>query len=219
VVVRETNARGHDVVTMPRDRTQAVNKLAGLSALAATREWERAALVALLVQNNGRGRPKKNATSSGFQRYNITDFIRLGIYGFRSHAAVDAYLAAWEKSGLRKPEPCDRVELPGAEFPEYAELYGREGGSEALERPEEDETAEESGEGEEAPEEPLPPRPGPRPGPHPETTMLDQFLKVLDHADPTAIIHGQPEDKVSLLIKTLESWIESLRDAALNGGL
>lgn len=215
--MRETNSHGREVISMPRDRTQAVNKLAGLSDIAAKRDWERAAYVALLVENRGRGRPRKNATSSDFQRYTVADFIKIGIYGFRSHAAVDAYLKAWGMSGLPKPEPGSRIEMPATEFPDMPTLYGRteDDTAPALDPADEDNQDDDTAEGSSAQDEPSPPHPGPSPRPpKPEVTMLDQFLKVLDHADPGAIIHGQPADAVSLLIKTLESWLESLKEAA-----
>lgn len=208
--MRETNSRGKTEIYMPKDKQAAAHKLAELSALAASREWERAALVALMVTNKSKGgRPRKNSATSSGDQFTVTEFIRIGIYGFRSHAAVDAYLRAWAVSGLPQPVFGQKIELPADEFPEYAELYGRTGDDAAeLEDGGEADDTEDADNEEEGTDD------SPQPRPHPERTMLDQFLKVLDQMDPTAVVHGQSPQQVELFIKTLESWLDSAREAA-----
>lgn len=208
---------------MPRDRTAAVNKLAGLSALAATREWERAALIATLVKpGQGRtGRPRKVVSrneNSGQKQYTIVEFTKLGIYGFRTHNSVRAYLKAWALSGKTTPEWGERIILPSEEFPDAAELYGLnpadnidDGPAPPVDSQEDSEGSEDTEDAEEAAEQPSSGRSGPA---KPERTMLDSFLAVLDKTDPGAVLHGQPADKRELLIKTLRSWLESLEELA-----
>lgn len=218
--MRETNGHGSEVLYAPRDKATAINKLAGLSDIAAKREWERAMLIALAVK---RGRPGRKATNvrPNSDQDTIDEFTRRGIYGFRSKDAVRAYLKAWEMSGQPMPVWGQKVEMPNGEFPSVETLYGRSVGSpddEPAPLPDgsEDSEADDSTEDDsEDAEQPSPPRPGPRP--QPERTLLDDFLRVLDKTDPVLVLHGQPADKRALLIKTLESWIESLRDAAEHG--
>lgn len=216
--MRETGANGHETVFMPRDRTSAVNKLAGLSSLAAKREWERAAMIALLVKPGRPGRKRLNVQPKGDEPYSIAEFARLGIYGFRSPEAISAYLKAWRISGLAAPEWGGRVELPTAEFPDVATIYNRPAADDSAEpiEPADDSDAEDYADDTEDVEDvPSHSGNGKPSGKAPrETTMLDQFLKVLDHADPANVVHGQSRDNINLLIKTLESWLDSLRDAA-----
>jgi hypothetical protein len=217
--MRETNARGNTVVYMPKDKTAAVNKLAELSALAASREWERAALVALLVRPTGgkRGRPSKMETSRhSAEQCSLADFLRIGIYGFRSKEAVSAYLKAWQIGGLDTPTFGQKAEMPSIEFPDYADLYGRPADSpapapEPIEEADADDDTEDEDEAQDAPPTP---RPAPSPRPHPEVTVLDKFLDALDRTDPAAVVAGHNKDQVTLLIKTLDSWLDSLREAA-----
>lgn len=212
--MRTTNARGNTEVYMPKDKTSAVNKLAELSALAATRDWERAALVALLVKSAGVGRPKKSVTSNANPQMTINEFTRLGVYGFRTHNSVRAYLKAWKAGGMDIPIWGQKTELPSAEFPDFAELYGREQtddapAPDAIEDADDDDGTEDE---DEAQDEPTSPRPAPRP--RPEVNTLDKLLEVFDHYDPTDVVKGQGKGQITLLIKTLESWVESLREAA-----
>jgi hypothetical protein len=217
--MRETNARGNTEIYMPKDRQTAAHKLGELSAVASSREWERAALIALLVKSAGRGRPKKttNVRDNSTQQYTITEFTKIGIYGFRSQDSVRASLKAWSLSGLPVPVFGTKTELPTVEYPEVSALYtvGHDSATEIELSDEPDEA--EYGETADDTGDTASPSPRPRSRPQPESTMLDQFLKVLDHADPNAILHGQTPDKISLLIKTLDSWLESLKEAAAAG--
>lgn len=214
--MRETNSNGHEVIFMPREATETINRLAKLGAVAAKRDWERAAYVALHVKPAGRGRPSKTGKDSSYQQDNTAEFIRRGIYGLTSGHAIKAWLKAWESSGLPVPQAGDRVELPLTDFPELGQFYpgksgdnpaGELGGSEDTD-PEDD--TEDAAEGQ---DEPSPPRPGPNPRPRPEVTMLDKLLTALDSMEPSLVLHGQPTERRALLIKTLESWLDSLREA------
>lgn len=215
--MRETGSNGKTAVFMPKDRIAAVNKLASLSSLAAAREWERAAMIALLVKRGTPGRKRTNIRANGDEPYSIKEFTRLGIYGFRSEDSIRAYMKAWESSGLETPAWGDRIELPSTEFPDVPALYGRV----ALDTPEPTlDPPEDSGTEDYADDssdvEDVPPHTGngrERAKPV-ESTMLDQFLRVLDRTDPVHVLLGQPADKRELLIKTLESWLDSLREAA-----
>lgn len=218
--MRETNANGKTVMYMPKDRQAAAHELGKLSALAASREWERAALVALLVKP-GKGRPRKLATSRQFpedqKQYTITEFTRLGIYGFRSVDSVRAYLKAWSLSGFAEPQWGVKTELPAIEFPEPSDLYGRVPSPEPapeLDSPDgpdrhEDEAEDEEPYADSPSPTPIHERPSPR-----QADPISGFLKVLDRLDPTAVVAGQPPEQVRLLIGTMESWLESLREAA-----
>jgi hypothetical protein len=216
--MRETNSNGKEVIYAPRDKTMAINKLAGLSDLAAKREWERAMLIALLVKRGRPGRKAANVSRNSGQD-TIDEFTRRGIYGFRSKDAVRAYLRAWELSGQPMPVWGQKVEIPMGEFPDVATLYGRtvddsaDGSAEALDGSEEDGAADDTSEDASGQNDAPSPRPGPRPQPG-AATILDQFLKMLDRLDPSLVIHGQPPDKRELLIKTFRSWLESLEEAA-----
>ena len=217
--MRETNGRGNVLIYMPRNRQDAAHKLGELSALAAAREWERAAIIALLVRPGKPGRKCSNVRPKDTQgTYNINEFVRLGIYGFRSCDSVRAYLRAWGLSGLATPEWGQKIELPHNEFPDVETLYGRVGADESTQEldPWEDEEAPEGTEDRpEVEDAPSPPHPGPIPRPRPEqTSMLDKFLQALDRTDPAAVVQGHDPGQISLLIKTLDSWLESLREAA-----
>lgn len=234
--MKSTNSRGYIEVYMPRDKEAALNKLADLSAVAASREWERAALVALMVRQGKAGRPRKNVTNvrdiSGKQE-SISEFTRHGVYGFRSQDAVRAYLKAWELGGMPMPEYGQKAELPKGEFPDIKELYtvnrdsngssqegrpiennGQEATGETQDSTGEDEAPEDMSGDEETPEDTASPRRQPTPHPHRQADPLDGFLKVLDRLDPTIVVAGQSREQIDLLTKTLESWLESLKDAA-----
>lgn len=215
--MRETNSNGREVIFMPRDATGTINKLAALGAVAAKRDWERAALVAMHVKPAGRGRPK-TGISSGYQQDNLAEFTRRGIYGLTSEHAVRAWLKAWQSSGLPTPEPGIRLELPARDFPDLGQFYpakptgdepSPDTASEDTDESDEDDYAGEASEGQNGGS----PTPQPRPRPDPARSMLDDFLRILDRMDPNAVIHGQPADRRELLIKTLESWLESLRES------
>jgi hypothetical protein len=146
----------------------------------------------------------------------LADFLRIGIYGFRSKEAVTAYLKAWAISGLDTPTFGQKTELPSKEFPDFAELYGRiepADDAPALEDSDDaddDDDTEDEDEAQDAPS----PRPQPSPKPRPEVNAIDGFLAVLDKMDPADVVKGQSAESVTLLIKTMESWLESLREAA-----
>jgi hypothetical protein len=212
--MRTTNARGNTEIYMPKDKTAAVNKLAELSALAATRDWERAALVSLLVKSAGVGRPKKSVTSNANPQMTINEFTRLGVYGFRTHNSVRAYLKAWKAGGMDIPVWGQKTELPSAEFPDFAELYGREVDDDAPAPDAIEDSTDDDGTEDEDEAQDVAPSPRPTPTPRPQATVLDRFLEVLDKTDPTAVVNGQDATQVKLLIKTLESWLESLQEAA-----
>lgn len=222
--MRETTSNGAQKISMPRDRQKGAEKLAGLSALAATREWERAALIALLVKKARPGR--KRATSSANDRYSINEFTRLGIYGFRRHESVRAYLKAWEISGLPIPEYGDSVILPLSEFPEASVLYGR---SLEVEDGPEDDQAEGNSQGEvedgetdgDAEEEPAAPsagtsrRGGTSGGNRAGSDPVGRLLSALDHTDPVGLAAAASDQaQVELFLKTTDSWLESFREAA-----
>lgn len=218
--MRETT-NGGDAVWMPRGRADAATKLGKLSALAASREWERAALIALLVKPGKAGRPRKDVTRNANKdqdQYTIVEFTRLGIYGFRTHNSVRAYLKAWALSGLAAPEWGMKVAMPVCEFPDTAEIYTLKSAEDSDDGPApsvEPSDGSDDGEDEEEAEEAADALSRGRKGPSkPERTMLDVFLAVLDKTDPAAVLHGQPAEARQLLIKTLESWLDSLRDAA-----
>jgi hypothetical protein len=221
--MRSTNARGNTEIYMPKDRTMAVNKLGELSALAASREWERAALIALIVRptSGKRGRPAKMRNSShSAEQMTMAEFIRMGIYGFRSAHAVNAYLKAWKIGGMDTPVFGQKAEMPNVEFPDAETLYGRIADDDDASAPDgidagdDDDDTEDV---EDAQDEPSPrpqPHPQPHPKPRPEVNPIDKFLEVLDHLDPADVVRGGTAEQKTLLIKTLESWLDSLREAA-----
>lgn len=215
--MRETASNGKTIIYMPKDRQSAAHQLGKLSALAASREWERAALVALMVSPGRAGRPRKNvdrrAQISAQEKYSISEFTRLGIYGLSSVHAVRAYLKAWDMSGQDAPEWGRKIEVPDGPFPDFSDLYR----SDAAPEPEPEETHEEpsSSDEEDTPDGDTTPQPRDTPRPSPRgADPISGFLKVLDRMDPSDVIAGQSPDQVSLLIKTMESWLESLKDAA-----
>lgn len=214
--MRETNAHGHEVIFMPREASGTINKLATLGAAAAKRDWERAALVAMHVKPAGRGRPK-TGNSSGYKQDNLAEFTRRGIYGLTSEHAIRAWLKAWQSSGLPVPVPGSKVELPNTDFPELGQFYpGKQpeadDGSQSTLDGITDEEADDYTEDEPAGQNE--PSPRSQSHPRPEFTMLDKFLQMLDHIDPALVLHGQPADKRQIFIKTMESWLDSLREAA-----
>jgi hypothetical protein len=210
--MRGTDSNGHEYIFMPKDRAKAVNKLADLSALAATREWERAALIALLVESKGRGRPRSGKIRE-FERYSISDFARLSIYGFRSPNTISAYLKIWSLTGLPVPGPGDKVTLPVQEFPDMNEVYGRDKDKE-IELEEED--VEEEFEGEEEETEPAPaprrPRPGKSPSPPSPGRAIERLLAAFNSVSPAEVAEGASVEQVRLTLKTLSSWVSDLRE-------
>jgi hypothetical protein len=220
--MHETNSRGRTEVYMPRDRQSATHKLGELSAVAAKREWDRAALIALLVKPGKPGRKRTNVRPSGQEPYTINEFVRLGVYGFRSKDAVRAYLKAWELSGLPTPEWGGKVEMPCTEFPDVSELYtvNLDRGIEPEPKPldEADSHANDSEDDEMDDDTQDEPSPNPRPSP-PHADPIQGFLRVLDKMDPSVVVAGQDPGNVTLLIKTMTSWLESLREAAAEIGI
>jgi hypothetical protein len=206
-----TDSTGHTYIFMPRDREKAVNQLASLSALAAAREWERAALVALLVESR-RGRPK---VGPKFDRYSISDFARVGIYGLRSTNTIAAYLKIWGMTGLPVPEPGDKVTLPLQEFPDMGEIYGREPKVE-------DEDVDQEFEEDEDEEESSPrPRPAARPSPNNTDAPkprpdgrdpIDALLSAFNRVSPEEVANGATQEQIRILYKSLESWLEDLKE-------
>lgn len=214
--MRETTSNGQERIYLPKDKVTAINKLASIGASIAKRDWERAAIVSMVCARGKPGRPSKNARNSRAfsDKFSIRELADKGVYGLQSQDSIRAYLKAWDKSGLPSPDFGDKVDLPTDDFPSVQELYGRAiddspaPAPDAIDEGTDDDATEDEEEGQ---DEPASPRPSPTP--RPQVTMLDQFLKVLDHADPNALVHGQEPGKVELLIKTLESWLESLREA------
>lgn len=207
--MRETNSNGQEVISLPHDLVVACNKLGTLGSVGAKRQWETAALVAMICESKGRGRPRKTTTESSFKRLSIADLARKGIYGLQSQDSIRAYLKAWELTGQEAPAPGQKVTLPDDDFPDYADLYGRspENVAEPLES---GDAGEYTPEAAEAAEDGSPPRAARQR--EAARSMLDEFLRLLDKMDPSAVIHGQSPDRKELLIKTLESWLESLRE-------
>jgi hypothetical protein len=214
--MRETGANGHECVFMPKDVHSSIGKLATIGVSFAKRQWETAAIVAMICERGKAGRPKNGLTSQpNNKRLSVRELASKGIYGLQSRAAITAYLRAWDISGLPVPEPGMKVELPVDDFPDVPSLYGKLGGDEEAAEGSEGSGVEEPEDEDEEPADALRSgRKGPSGGGGQVLTVLDQFLKVLDRTDPTLIIHGQSNSQVQLLIKTLESWLESLRDAA-----
>jgi hypothetical protein len=215
--MRETSANGHEVVFMPKDVYSSVNKLATISWGVSRRQWETAAIVAMICQRGKPGRPAKNAgtgRANSADRISIRELASKGIFGLRSQDSIRAYLRAWDISGLPAPEAGQRIELPIDDFPDVPTLYGRDKDAEPLDAPEDADDQEDAEDDSDV--EDVPSRGGNsrERSASKESTMLDQFLKVLDRADPAHVIHGQDAEHISLLIKTLESWLDSLREAA-----
>ena len=222
--MRGKDSNGHEYIFMPREPDKAINKLADLGVLAAAREWERAALVALLVKNNGRGRPR-SGVARGFNKYTISEFTRIGIYGFKTDIIVAAYLRIWEMTGLPVPEPGERVTLPIQDFPDLNEILGRKPGEDLdLDEEVEDESEDEE---EEAPS-PTPrsrsarPSPSPSPSPSPAPPApprppargaIDNLLAAFNRISPNEIVQGASVEQVRVFAKTLESWLEDLQEA------
>lgn len=210
--MRETGSNGKTIYQMPKDRTTAVNKLAHLSALSASREWERAAYIALLVKPAKRGGQAKrnpNVRDSEQEQYNVAEFVRKGIYGFRSEEAVRAYLKAWKLSGQPVPEWGGKVEEVAIEFPDVKTLYGR------IEPPPADEPEPEPDpidEADDDQEEDDVADQTPDRGTNPRPNATERLLRAFSAVDPADVITDK-RDHVMLLIKTMESWLESLREA------
>jgi hypothetical protein len=109
-------------VTIPNSKDGAIQKLIGISTLGSAIEWERAAIVATLVEAKRRGRPRAGKPR-GFRKHSINDFARLGIPGLRSPKTIRVYLRIWEMTGLPIPNPGETINLPSQPFPEMAEMY------------------------------------------------------------------------------------------------
>jgi hypothetical protein len=223
-MMRGKDSNGHEYIFMPRDPEKAVNKLADLGVLAATREWERAALVSLLVKNKGRGRPSRG-TSGGFNKYSISEFARIGIYGFCSEIIVAAYLRIWEMTGLAIPSPGEKVTLPSQDFPDLNEILGRRPGDEIdLDEDDVDDESEDYEDEDEGEEEERAaassknktrqnPRPKPRPSPQPSNkSAIDSLLAAFNRISPSEIAKGANKEQVRVFTKTVKSWLEDLEE-------
>lgn len=224
--MRGKDSNGHDFIIMPREPDKAINKLADLGVLAAAREWERAALVSLLVKNKGRGRPR-SSSGGNFDRYSISEFARIGVFGFRTEIIIAAYLRIWEMTGLPIPSLGDRVTLPIQDFPDLNEILGRNPGEDVDLDDEDvdDETEDDTGEEEEVPApsrgrgRPVPrPAPSPSPSPSPapprppNRSAIDNLLAAFNKFSPTEIVKDANVDQVRIFEKTLESWLEDLKE-------
>jgi hypothetical protein len=214
-----TDNNGHTVIFMPRDRDKAVTQLAGIGVVLASREWERAALVSLLVESKGRGRPKNGVK---FEKYSISDFARLGIFGFRSANTISAYLKIWALAGLPAPQPGDKVALPIQDWPDMSEIYGREP------KIDDGDVDKEFDEDEDEEEEESQPRPSigkhakpaakakaddvPKPPPPPGRDPIDALLSAFNRISPEDATTGATKEQIKLLYKSLESWLEDLRE-------
>lgn len=97
-------------VQIPASIDEAISTLGGVDALLTAKEWERAAIVAAFVSltPNGKG---LDGQMSG------QEFAGLGIKGLSSDKTVRHYVEAWVSSGLPKPRPGEKVDLPTSEFP------------------------------------------------------------------------------------------------------
>jgi hypothetical protein len=212
--MRSTNSNGNTEIYLPKDIDQAINKLASLGSLGAARQWEQAALVSLICESKGRGRPSKKTTNvSSFKKMSIDELARKGVYGLKSKDAIRAYLRAWEISGQPPVMPGVKIELPSQDFPDISDLYtvGAAPAPAPIDEADEDDDTEDEDEVQDEPS----PRPQPQPKPTPERDALSGFLNALDKMDPSDVISGQKADRVHLLIKTLDSWLDSLRELAI----
>lgn len=211
--MRTTNSNGNTEVYMPKDVDGAINKLASLGSLGAQRQWEQAAIVSLICESKGRGRPSKTTKVSSFKKMSIDELARKGIYGLKSKDSIRACLKAWEMSGQPPVVPGLKIELPSRDYPDITEIYtvnmnDPAPAPDAVDDGTDDDATEDEDEAQD-----VAPSPRPTPTPRPEVNLVDKLLEVFDHYDPTDVIKGQGKQQVSLLIKTLESWVESLREA------
>jgi hypothetical protein len=199
---------------MPRDREKAVTQLAGIGVILASREWERAALIALLVESKGRGRPKSGVK---FEKYSISDFARVGIYGFRSANTIAAYLKIWAMTGLPVPQPGEKVTIPLQDFPDMSEIYGREP------KVEDDDVDPEFDDEQDDQKEDLPSPPprgkhakptgkGTSTPPIPHRDPIDALLSAFNRISPEDATAGATKEQVRLLAKTLQSWLDDLSE-------
>ena len=101
------------LITLPGSFEEAMVKLNQkrlLSEFATVRSWERAAMVAMMVDNSGRGRPRNDAPYK--EKYSVYEFARLRLYCLKSPQTISANLLMWDSLGLPRPKPGDTVEIP-----------------------------------------------------------------------------------------------------------
>lgn len=100
-------------VNMPSSTEQAVAALEAKCRLSAATEWEKAALIAMLV-----GPPRPGYTDAP---YSTSELAALGFHGLRSESTVRRYRDAWFLVRGDMPRSGEPLELPDEDFPEAPE--------------------------------------------------------------------------------------------------